>query len=190
MTVRALVVLVLLVGCGGGSDKERRVCDHAAKLCDAMDERAACVKDIGKSRELMGASYDKFLDCSLQAKSCGAYVGCAIGGVGAEGKRQIQDLGEGMRKMMEDELEKPGRPTETTETRRTSDEDGVPPECKRVDDVCSGFEARTTAKHCAEMIGNIKADTENRKKLAGCFAQAKNCFTFDKCIDDLWFELH
>ena len=95
-----VLVLVLALGCGGSSAKEKESCERAIKLCGYDEGAETCIKDILETKESMGDNYGKFLDCSAAAKTCGEYVGCAVGGIGAEGMKQIDGLRRGMKKMM------------------------------------------------------------------------------------------
>ncbi len=40
------------------------------------------------------------------------------------------------------------------------------------------------------MVGNLKADPQNKTKLVECYAASKNCFAFQNCTDQLWQDLH
>ncbi len=99
--LRRVLVLVAAValGCGGSSGKEKESCDRAIKLCGYGEGAVTCVKDIRETKEAMGDNYETFLECSAAAKTCGEYVGCAVGGVGAEGMKQLDGLRRGMEKM-------------------------------------------------------------------------------------------
>ena len=188
--MRAAWVVLALVACGDGtSDKERRVCEHAAKLCDEPASVAECVAEMPEAKQAMGDAYGAFLDCGIAAKSCGEYVGCAIGGAGGEAMKQIDGLRRGMEKMLDEQM--PDVRDRDDRRRGRSDDLGeLPPECARVRDVCSGIDARSAASQCSGMIGNLRADPENRAKLGRCIAGVKNCYALEKCVSDLWFELH
>lgn len=190
MTGRVLVLVVVALGCGGSSsEKEKKSCERAITLCSYDEGADTCIKDIRETKEAMGDNYGKFLECSAAAKTCGEYVGCAIGGVGAEGMKQIDGLRKGMEKMMGDKM----RDT----TKRMHDSfnggvDGAPiaTECKRANDVCGPDDAERAAEKCNSSIGNVKADPENRAKFVRCLAAAKNCYAFRDCADQLWFDLN
>lgn len=185
-----VLVLVFALGCGGSSAKEEKSCERAMKLCGYDEGADTCIKDIRETKEAMGDNYGKFLDCSAAAKTCGEYVGCAIGGVGAEGMKQIDGLRRGMEKMMGDKMRDKMRDT----TQRMHDRlgGGAPtaPECKRADDVCSPDDATHAVFRCNSSIGNVKADPENRAKFVSCLAAAKNCYAFNDCASQLFFDLN
>ncbi len=175
MTGRVLV-LMFVIGCGGGSsDKEKKSCERAIKLCGYDEGADSCIKDIQETKEAMGDNYGKFLECSTAAKTCGEYVGCAVGGVGAEGMKQLDGLRRGMEKMMGDKV--PGG------TASAGD-------CKRANDVCGPEDAERAEDKCNRSLGNVKADPENRAKYLSCLGAAKNCYAFRDCADQLWFDLN
>ena len=93
-------MLVFVLGCGSSAAKETKSCKRAIDLCGYDEGMDACVKDIQETRSAMGASYDKFLACSGAATSCGEYLGCAVGGLGTEGMKQIEGLRRGLDKML------------------------------------------------------------------------------------------
>lgn len=190
------VALVVSVGCGGGGlDKERRVCAHVDKLCGGDPEPLdKCAKDLRELKEPAGETYDQFLDCSLASKSCPEFAGCFVGGLGEVAERWGKQFEQGVDRMKRGTGRTTGKdesPRGTTpdDDKFSDDDSTLPPECKRILDVCSKDEAMPRIK-CRDMIGNIKADTANRAKLGSCIRAAKNCYDLGKCIDDLWFELN
>lgn len=201
-----VLVLVFALGCGGSSAQEEKSCEHAIKLCGYDEGPDSCIKDIRETKEAMGENYGKFLECSGAAKTCGEYIGCAAGGIGAEGMKQLEGLQRGMEKMMGDPMRDAtrrmhdslggGGDTVRDATRRMHDRLGggggptTAPECKRADDVCSPTDATLAAFRCTSSIGNVKADPENRAKFVSCLAVAKNCYAFNDCASQLFFDLH
>lgn len=99
-----LLLLVLVLGCSGSSEKERTSCERAIKLCGYDEGMDSCIKDIQETKDAMGESYAKFLECSSAAENCGEYLGCAVGGIGVEGMKQLDGMRRGMQKMMGDQL--------------------------------------------------------------------------------------
>lgn len=184
MMTGRLVVLVFALGCGGSSsEKEKKSCERAITLCGYDEGADSCIKDIQETREAMGESYGKFLDCSAAAKTCGEYVGCAVGGIGSEGMKQIDGLRKGMERMMGDKMR-------DIPKGMTGGDGAIAAECKRADDVCGPDDAERAADKCNDMMGNVKADPANRAKFASCLAAAKNCYAFKDCADQLWFDLN
>jgi hypothetical protein len=184
-------VLLVFVGCGGGggSGKEKRVCEHAAKLCDAQDEVASCGQDLGEVKKTMGDQYEKFLDCSLAAKSCGEYVGCAIGGLGNEALDQLDGFGKGMKKMMKDELgDLPGlddiKDRVKKEMKSAVGDEALPGPCPRIDKVCAPDEP-FIRKECRRLVQNLGEDKANLGELSSCIAAANNCFALKDCVEKL-----
>jgi len=104
MMTGRLLALVLAVGCGGSSAKEEKSCERAIKLCGYADGMDACIKDVRETKPAMGESYARFLDCSGAAENCGEYLGCAVGGIGVEGMKQLDGMRRGMQKMLGDPL--------------------------------------------------------------------------------------
>ncbi len=187
------VVLLALVGCGGGgtSGKEKQVCEHAAKLCDAQDEIASCGEDLTKAKKVMGDQYGKFLDCSIAAKSCGEYLGCAIGGLGNEALDQLDGFGKGMKKMMKDELgDLPGlddiKSRVKDEVRRglSDHKEPLPGPCKRIETVCSKDQP-FIRDECRRLVENLGVDKPRIAELTACIDASANCFALDKCVDDM-----
>lgn len=185
------VVMSALVACGGGgsSAKENEVCEHAAKLCGAEDDVASCRGDLAKAKSAMGDAYGKFLDCSRAAKSCGEYVGCAIGGLGTEALDQLDGLGKGMKKMMKDELgDLPGlddiKNRVKHEVREAVGDDELPATCKRIDTVCAPDEP-FVRRECRRMVQNLGQDTANLGELSSCIAGANNCYALRACVDKM-----
>lgn len=205
MTARVVWLIVSLGcvgGCGGGgaSDQERRSCEKAVKLCGYDDGMTTCLTDLRETKDVMRGSYDKFLACSSEANSCGEYVGCAVGGVGAEGMKEMDGLRKGMERMMGGGMAEKvaeqmaetmgGTAKRMHDSMRETMHGPTPAECERASEVCSGFGADTAADRCTEMMGNLKADAANKAKLTTCLASAKNCYAFRDCVDQLWFDLN
>ncbi len=166
------VVLLALVGCGGGcgggsSAKENKVCEHAAKLCDASDEIASCREELREAKTTMGDRYEKFLDCSLSAKSCGEYVGCAIGGLGSEVLDEIDGVGKGVKKMLKEEDE--------------VDDEALPGPCTRIEKVCAPDEP-FIRRECRRLVQNLGEDKASHRDLAACISAANNCFALRDCV--------
>lgn len=184
--------MLALVGCGGGtSGKENKVCEHAAKLCDAQDEIASCGDDLSKAKKAMGDQYEKFLDCSMAAKSCGEYVGCAVGGLGNEAIDQLDGFGKGMKKMMKDHLgDLPGlddiKSRVKSEVRQAvgDDDDALPGPCTRIEKVCAPDEP-FIRKECRRMVGNLGEDKTNLGELTTCINAANNCYALKDCVEKL-----
>jgi hypothetical protein len=169
-------LLVVLVGCGGGGTaNENRLCDHVAKLCDAEDEIASCGSKLKKIKEDFGDSYDKFLDCGIAAKTCGEYIGCAVGGLGANVLDQLDGLGVGMERMMKDKVE-------GMSGARDSDE--LPGPCKRIAKVCSP-EQPFIRRSCAKLVGNLGEDKQHLAELTKCITDSSNCYALEKCVDQM-----
>ncbi|MFN0251281.1 MAG: hypothetical protein ACKV2T_30680 [Kofleriaceae bacterium] len=194
-------VLLVFVGCGGGtSGKEKKVCEHAAKLCDAQDDVASCTKDMPETKKALGDQYEKFLDCSLAAKSCGEVVGCAIGGLGNEALDQLDGLGKGIKKMMKDELgDLPGlddikkrveeevrsvKDQVRSEVRNAVGDDALPGACKRIEKVCAPDEP-FIRKECRRLVQNLGEDKANLGELTSCIDAASNCFALKDCVEKL-----
>ena len=185
------VVLLALVGCGGGgtSGKEAKVCERAAKLCDAQAEIASCGEDLGKAKKAMGDQYEKFLDCSLSATSCGEYVGCAVGGVGNEALDQLDGFGKGMKKMMKDELgDLPGlddiKHRVEQEVKGAIGTEALPAPCPRIEKVCAPDEP-FIRKKCRRLVQNLGEDKAYLGELSTCIAAATNCFALQDCVEKL-----
>lgn len=164
----------MALGCGNTSGfidpaKVARACDQLVDLCDSgpADE---CRKDLafdpndGIDRD----TYDKFLDCTIASKTCGEVAGCFIGGVAIELEREVDHVKRGIDRMETEPL---------------------PPPCARFDELCSADET-LKRRNCARMVRNLRSDPENLAKLEACMKQAKNCYAFDNCVDDLWHALN
>lgn len=190
MMTGRLLVLVFVVGCGGSSEKEQKSCDRAIKLCGYGEGADSCLKDIRESKDAMGENYGKFLECSAAAKTCGEYIGCAAGGIGAEGMKQLEGLQRGMEKMMGGTMRDTTRRMQDRFTGRddTTTVAPVGTDCTRAKDVCSDEDAEPAAEKCNSALGNVKADPESRTRYLGCIAAAKNCYAFKNCADQLWFD--
>ncbi|MBS1119098.1 MAG: hypothetical protein H6Q90_1326 [Deltaproteobacteria bacterium] len=183
--MRTALAIVVALGCGcgkGGTGKARELCERAAKLCDdpaSAKELDECAAEFPELKKLVGEDVaDRFLTCGVEAKSCMEIVGCAGGLLATMGEEAEHGFG----RMF---------PKSKRRVRRDVDDDSasLPAECKRADEVCAPDEPFARSK-CKDMIGNIKADEANKTKLVRCYENAKNCFAFKKCTDDLWFELH
>jgi hypothetical protein len=187
--------LVCLAGCGGGgtAGTEKQVCEHAAKLCDAQDEIASCGSDLTKVKKVMGDQYGKFLDCSLAAKSCGEYLGCAIGGLGNRTLDELDGFGQGMKKMMKDKLDNvPDRIRDGIDTlhdrvehqvRKGLDGD-LPGPCTRIEKVCSPDEP-FIRRGCTKLVGNLGEDKAHLAEVTKCIDASTNCYALEKCVDDM-----
>ncbi len=166
------------------------MCEHAAKLCDAQDEVASCRDDLSNVKKTMGDQYEKFLDCSMAAKSCGEYVGCAIGGLGNEAIDQLDGFGKGMKKMMKDHLgDLPGlddiKSRVKSEVRQAvGDDEALPGPCMRIEKVCAPDEP-FVRKECRRMVQNLGEDKANIGELTTCINAATNCYALKNCIDQL-----
>ncbi len=179
--------LVCLVGCGGGgstSAKEKQVCEHAAKLCDAEDDVASCPGDLAKVKKTMGDQYGKFLDCSMAAKSCGEYVGCAIGGLGNRTLDELDGLGKGMKKMMKDKLDGIGERVKDGIRDFDDDQKSLPAACKRIETVCSKDQP-FIRDECRQLVENLGVDKARIAELSSCIDASDNCFALEKCVDGM-----
>jgi len=188
-----VVAMLALGACGGGTaGKEKQVCEHAAKLCDGQDELASCTGDMVKVKKLMGDQYEKFLDCSMAAKSCGEYAGCAIGGLGNQALDQLDGFGQGMKRMMKDKLDEvPDRIKDgidklhdrvETQVRKGLDEDALPAACKRIETVCSKDQP-FIRRECKTLVENLGVDKARLAELTTCINGSDNCFALEKCVD-------
>jgi hypothetical protein len=209
------LALVIGAGCGGGLEKEKKVCAHVDKVCGGDPEPAdQCAKDLRELKEPAGETYDKFLDCALGSTSCPEFAGCFVGGLGQVADRWGKQFEKGVDRMNgkgagdDDSRSTETRSTRSTEKRSTdtrstrterhsrstddkfSDDDStLPAECKHILDVCN-TDDRMPRIQCREMVGKLRADAENLGKLSSCISSAKNCFALEKCIDDMWFSLN
>lgn len=185
-----VVAMIALSGCGGGSSaKEKQVCEHAAKLCNAQDDIASCRDDLGETKKAMGDQYDKFLDCSMAAKSCGEFVGCAIGGLGNQALDQLDGFGKGMKKMMKDEIgDLPGlddiKNRVKSEIREELGDEALPGPCKRIDTVCSKKEP-FIRRSCKKLVENLGVEKARLAELSTCIEASTNCFALEKCVDQM-----
>jgi hypothetical protein len=182
--MRMVVMLAFVIGCGGRGSSDKGFCERAGKLCDAeltAKEVAECDKEMPELKKLLGDEpYDKFITCGNEATSCMELIGCTGGAFAKLGEDAVNDFERGFGRMM----------SKSRRGIRRGDEEGpLPPECKRADEVCAADEPFARDK-CVRMVGNLKADAENRKKLVSCYEASKNCFEFKKCTTDLWFELN
>lgn len=190
MRQMALVSVALWIGCGGGGlDKERKVCTHVDKICGGDPEPVdQCAKDLRELKEPAGDTYDRFLDCSLGAKTCPEFAGCFVGGlaeVAEQWKHQFEDGVDRMRRKSGSGRDEAPR---VEDDKWSTDDSTLPAECKPILATCNKDESIVRMK-CREMIGNLGRDPEHRSKLARCIDGAKNCFAISTCLDDLWFEL-
>lgn len=185
MQTRWVLLVCSLAACGGGgsSGKEKQVCEHAAKLCDAEDDLASCPGDLAKVKKTMGDQYGKFLDCSLAAKSCGEYVGCAIGGLGNEALDQLDGFGQGMKKMMKDKIDDFGEKLKS-EIRDIDGDDKLPAVCQRIEKVCSKDQP-FIRKECRTLVENLGVDKAHLAELASCIDASDSCFALEKCVDSM-----
>jgi len=157
------------------------------------DGEAACRKEldqIGPVDEMDAAqrkTFDRFLDCALEATTCGEVAGCALGGIKIEAERELEGVQKGLDKMEERAKDTP--PARRDDTEDASDVEALPVECRRFESVCSADES-LVRRQCAEMVGNLKADPTHLAKLVVCFDAANNCYAFDNCLDEMWFELN
>jgi hypothetical protein len=164
-----LVAAMAAVGCGRG---EVRPCERIDRLCGAGFDST----DLKECNEqLPGVIDDKnwgaYKDCTGKAESCLEILACTRDSLDARGQALLDKLARG------------------GSHAHRGDDDALPPECARANAVCADDEPFARSK-CAEMVGNLKADAENKKKLTDCYAAAKNCFAFQKCTDQMWFDLH
>jgi hypothetical protein len=167
----SMLILLCVVGCGSTtSDQERRSCDNAIKLCGYSEGKEECLEDLEEAKQAMSSSYGRFLDCSATAKTCGEYVGCAIGGVSNEAIKQLVGMGHGMGKMRDD--------------------GSTPIECKRASDLCSGLEAESASRMCGNIMGRVKLDAIQRSNLMNCEAAANSCMAFADCVAQLLVQTH
>jgi len=177
----ALVFLIAACGSGGGG-RETEFCERAGKLCAEGDFTAKdvreCSKELPELKKSLGKQYDKLLRCGIGAKSCGELVGCAGGAFALFAEKFGNEIETGFDKMVPSGI-----------AGDTADED-LPRECKRVSEVCSGDDQFGARHECVRMVGNLKADPDNRKKLGACTAVAKNCYEFKDCATQLWFDLN
>lgn len=188
-TLLGFAVLAFLVGCGGGGGaKERAFCERAGKLCADDDFTAKdvreCTAKLPELEPYLGKHYGRMLSCGTESKTCPELAGCVGGAAMAAGEKAMQELEKGFDKM----LSGSGRSSHSSSS-DDGDEAPLPPECKRFTAVCNPDETMARDK-CVELVGNLRADPENRKKLARCNAEAKNCFAFETCTTQLWFDLH
>ncbi|MBS1119796.1 MAG: hypothetical protein H6Q90_2024 [Deltaproteobacteria bacterium] len=179
----ALLVLVAVLGCGGGgTGKARQLCERAAKLCGeptSAKELDECAAEFPELKQLVGEDVaGRFLTCGIEAESCIEIVGCASG--------LIANLGEDAERGFDKMFPMSKR---TGAGRHDRADDRLPAECKRADEVCAPDEPFARSK-CKEMVGNIRADEVNKRKLVRCYQKANNCFAFAECTNDMWFELH
>jgi len=167
----AVVAVVSALGCGRG---EVRPCERIDRLCEAgfdAADRKECTEQlpsvIGEKK------WDSYKECVGKAESCIEVLACTRDHMDERGHALLSKLARG------------GRGGAASR----EDDASLPPECQRANDVCADDEP-FARRECARMIGNLKADAENRKKLTDCYAQAKNCFAFEKCTDQMWADLH
>jgi hypothetical protein len=187
-----VVVMLALSGCGSGgaSGTEKQVCDHAAKLCDALDDVKECYSDLAETKKVMGKEYDKFLSCAGAAKTCGEYVGCAIGGLGNQALDQLDGVGKGMKKMLKDELgDLPGlddiKERVKKEVREElGGEDALPAACRRIETVCSKDQP-FIRRECKKLVENLGVDKTRIAELSACIDASENCFALEKCVDHM-----
>lgn len=188
MNTRWGVVVLSLAACGGGgSAREKQVCEHAAKLCDAEAELQSCQGDLADVKKSMGDKYEKFLDCSLHAKSCGEYLGCAVGGLGVEALDQLDGFGKGMKQMMKNELgDLPELDSIKERVKREVEGvvDDLPGPCKRIAKVCAPDEP-FVRDECRRLVQNLGEDKAHLGELASCIAGANTCFALRACVDKL-----
>lgn len=186
-----VVAMMTLSGCGssGASGNEKQVCDHVAKLCDAVDDVKECYSDLAETKTVMGEEYDKFLSCAAAAKTCGEYVGCAIGGLGNEALDQLDGFGQGMKKMMKDELgDLPGLDDIKNRVKKGVREelggDALPVACKRIETVCSKDQP-FIRRECTRLVENLGVDKARVAELSACIDASANCFALEKCVDQM-----
>jgi hypothetical protein len=187
--------LVCLAGCGSGSSaQEKQVCEHAASLCDDDDEDAkSCSSEMSDAKKVMGDRYGQFLTCAAEATSCGEYAGCAIGGLGGGALDQLDDLGKGMKKMLDDELGD-SHALDHLKDRVKSEvrygiaelggDDALPRACTRIETVCSKDQPFIRRK-CRTLVENLGVDKPRIAELSSCIDATNNCFALEKCVEDL-----
>jgi hypothetical protein len=193
--MRAVVFLVLL-GCGGrggGSADERAFCARIDKLCDAeltARDIEDCSRDIRTLEKPLGDAYPRMLSCGVEASSCMEAIGCLGGAAKVAGDDAMRDLERGFERMTRRARDKDDKQDEGDRPRRSRQRDSkpLPVECRRADEVCDPDEP-FARKKCREMIGNLRADPGNRARLVRCYERANNCFAFERCTTELWFEL-
>lgn len=175
------------------------MCEHAASLCGDDEDVKSCVSELPDAKKVMGDRYDKFLTCAAEARSCGEYAGCAIGGLGGGALDQLDDLGKGMKKMLKDELGD-GHALDSikdrmkSEVRRGLDEIGgdgeaLPAACKRIDTVCSKDQP-FIRKECRTLVENLGVDKPRIAELTACIDASNNCFALEKCVDEMDSKMH
>jgi hypothetical protein len=181
-----VLVFAVVAGCGegdGGSGKEAAFCMRVDKLCGAeltAKELGECRGDMTELKKPLGKHYDKLLSCGIEAKSCGEVLGCGAGAIEIVGEQVGEQVEAGYDKMLSK--------TKGKRSRSSADDDELPAECARFTDVCNPDE-RIAKSKCVEMIGNLRADPVNRKKLVACYAASKNCYEFTDCSTEMWFDL-
>ncbi len=171
--MRRLVVIVGVSLTAGCSRTKVSPCDRIDTLCQAgfdSDDLRECTAQLP---EVIADKWDTFASCTANAGTCLEAIECASGTIDERGRQLLSRLARG--------------PSSTKHGR--VDNSSLPPECTRANDVCADDEPFARSK-CARMVGNLKADVQNRQKLVACYTQANNCFAFQKCTDQMWIDLH
>lgn len=164
-------MVALALGCGGSKSNP---CERINTMCHAGfdgDDLKDCTAQLP---DVIGKGWDDFVTCSSKAGSCGEVLACAAGSLDERGRSLLSQLARGH---------------DAGSTGHRSADTALPPECARANDVCADDEP-FARRECTRMVGNLKADPENKAKLAACFAAARNCFAFQKCTDQMWADLH
>ncbi len=171
-----LLVAALVSGCGGRSSSSANKvnpCERIDTLCRAEFDAADLKECTAQLPDVIGDGWDAFVGCSSNAASCSEVLQCTAGSLDERGRRLLSQLARGH---------------DSSGSRRHGDET-LPRECERANEVCADDEP-FARRECARMVGNLKADAQNTAKLVACYGESKNCFTFQRCTDQLWRDLN
>lgn len=166
-----IAMFALIAGCR--TSNQPNPCEHLNTLCDAGFDSHDLGECTAKLPEVMGDNWSSFVSCSAKAGTCVELLACTSGALDERGRRLLSEFARGRR----------------SEGTRPDGDSPLPRECARANEVCADDEPFARDK-CARMVGNLKADPQNKAKLVACYADAKNCFAFQRCTDQTWVDLH